>query len=105
MISLGLKYLIRLLLKERLALENLNLQLKMSFFIIGVMVVSFNAEEAFGVIAERLNVSRRDIEAIYKRNPFLKNISQTQSDNKILIYGDLKAPPSPRRSGRSILKD
>jgi hypothetical protein len=66
---------------------------------------SFNAEEAFGVIAERLNVSRRDIEAIYKRNPFLKNIPQTQSDNKILIYGDLKAPPPPRRSGRSILKD
>ena len=66
---------------------------------------SFNAEEAFDMIAERLNVSRRDVETIYKRNPFLKNIPQTQSANKILIYGDLKAPPPPRRSGRSILKD
>lgn len=64
---------------------------------------SFNADEAFGAIADDTGLSRRDIEEIYRRyGKRLKDIPRGNPGNA--IHGQLNAVlPPPRRRGRSIL--
>jgi len=65
---------------------------------------SFNSDETFGEIASNLKISRRDVESIYKANPFLREIPQHCDPQIIHGYAHI-ASPAPRRRGRGILKD
>lgn len=101
----GFKAAHKTVVKREARLRKLESSIKSELFHYRCSGGSFNAEEAFDDIAKKLNISRRDVKAIYKKNSFLKDIPQVRPENEILIYGDLKSPPPPRRRCRGTLKD
>jgi hypothetical protein len=64
---------------------------------------SLNAEEAFGEIAEKTGLPRREVEEIYKRHGSrIKEIQPGNPDGANYLTAHLSVP-RPRRYGRSIL--
>jgi len=64
-----------------------------------------NTEEAFSPVAEKLGLSRRDVEAIYRDyGEFVRHIPQSRNSDVIHGFMDANLDP-PRRYGRKILED
>jgi hypothetical protein len=67
---------------------------------------SLNAEVAFDPIAEELDISRRDVEAVYKRNRQFIKTELPRGNPGDTIHGFARLVlPVPRRRGRPILRD
>ena len=65
---------------------------------------NLNADEMFQSVADELHISRRDVEAIYKREgQFVRDLPRGGERG---IYGFFRPEsPPPRRRGRPTLKD
>ena len=66
---------------------------------------SLNADDIMATAADELNISRRDVEDIYRRSgQFIKDMPKGNPENNNYLQG-YAVIPFHRRSGRPILRD
>lgn len=66
---------------------------------------SLNADDIMATAAEKLEISRRDVEEIYKQSgQFIKDMPQGNTENNNYVQSHIVIP-FHRRSGRPVLRD